>query len=495
MPREQVDRFVDCWPAECAHCCRGLAGTGVEDGPAVPYQVQDVRIVREVTQYDRHRVHCAHCGHSTLGPLPAEVVHSQYGPGLTALVAMCSGVFHLARREVERFCHEVCGVSVSVGSVQKLCEEVSAGLAAPVQELTEAIRRQAAVGMDETGWRDKFQHRYLWRVGCALGSVFKIGRRTAAVGQSLLGATFTGCVMTDRYGGYDWIPAKRRQYCWAHLDRDGQGLVELGKAAATYGRAVRQAAQAVFARWRNFQRAGGGPEARLALQAALKPVQTTLRPVLERGCRSRSKKVVNICSDMWLGWDGLWLFSVQQGIEPTNNGSERDVRRAVLWRRRSLGTHSDSGAAFVERMLSVSATCRRQARSPLTYLTAVADALRSGQPMPSLLPPADHEPAGDGACSEMPPQPAPNRSASARSSFPGPEATALPTAPAPSPRSPSAGRSGPAAATGASRPAGLPAAPPLSGAAIPSTRPVTSTARRPRPRPRGHPLAPLGASP
>lgn len=466
VPRDQVDRFVECWPTQCRHCHHPLpeVDARIELGPAVPYQVQDVRIVREVTQYEQHRVQCPHCGRGTLGSLPAEVVHSQYGPGLTAMVAMCSGVFQLARREVARFCHEACGVPVSVGSVQKMCEEFSAGLAAPVQELTEAIRQQAGVGMDETGWRDRFRRRYLWRVGCALGSVFKIGTRAAAVGKGLLGATFAGCVMTDRYAGYDWLPAKRRQVCWAHLARDGQGLVELGKAAAEYGRAIRNAAKAVSRLWRDFKRAGGGPQARSALQASLQPVKKKLQPVLERGCGSRTKKVFNLCTAMLKGWDSLWLFSVQDGMEPTNNASERDLRRAVLWRRRSLGTHSDNGAAFVERMLSVSSTCRRQGRSPLVYLTEVAYALRSGQLVPSLLP-------------ETPPQPARDEPPWAAISLAGPEVTASPPA------------------LGLTQPAGLPTTPTSSGAAI--ARPAASAAgqRPPHRWAQGHPLIPLGASP
>ena len=55
-------------------------------------------------------------------------------------------------------------------------------LAGPVEDLTQVIRRQPAVGRDETGWRDRLQRRHLWRVGCPLGSIFKIGTRAAEVG-------------------------------------------------------------------------------------------------------------------------------------------------------------------------------------------------------------------------------------------------------------------------------------------------------------------------
>lgn len=46
------------------------------------------------------------------------------------------------------------------------------------------------------------------------------------------------------------------------------------------------------------------------------------------------------------------------GLEPTNNRAERALRHAVLWRRASLGTQSEQGSFFVERLLTVCATPR-----------------------------------------------------------------------------------------------------------------------------------------
>ena len=394
VPPEQVDHLVPCFPGQCGHCQARLSPeVCAEDGAPLSCQVYDVEIRRHVTQYDQHRLVCPQCGGSTLGSLPPEAAHSRYGPSLTALVAVLSGVSQLARREVSRLCSELFGVPVSVGSVQKLCEQVSAAVAAPVEALGAAIRQQAVVGMDETGWRVKHKLRYLWVAWSAIGSIYKVGTRAAKVGQDLLGADFAGCVMTDRYKGYNWIPPERRQWCWSHLDRDAQALIDLGKAAADYGRGIHRAAVAVFQAWRDFQQAGEGPEARGAMQAALVPAQKALRPLLLRGSRSRTRKVVNLCKAMAESWDSLWLFCYREGVEPTNNGSERRMRRGVQWRKKSLGTHSAGGAAFAERMLAVTDTCRQQGRSPLTYVTAAAEALRAGTPSPSLLPDGPGEPS------------------------------------------------------------------------------------------------------
>jgi transposase len=57
-----------------------------------------------------------------------------------------------------------------------------------------------------------------------------------------------------------------------------------------------------------------------------------------------------------------------------------------LWRKSSGGTDSKAGSRFVERMLSVVATCRQQNRNVLELLTACCAARLAGSAAPSLLP-------------------------------------------------------------------------------------------------------------
>ena len=42
--------------------------------------------------------------------------------------------------------------------------------------------------------------------------------------------------------------------------------------------------------------------------------------------------------------DALWVFLLEHGVETTNNRSERALRFAVMWRKRSQGTNSDKGS-------------------------------------------------------------------------------------------------------------------------------------------------------
>ena len=85
-------------------------------------------------------------------------------------------------------------------------------------------------------------------------------------------------------------------------------------------------------------------------------------------------------------WESLWTFVRVEGVEPTNNNAERPLRRAVIWRRKSFGTQSESGSRFVERSLTVVTTLRQQGRDVLEYLTTVCTVASVSASSPCLLP-------------------------------------------------------------------------------------------------------------
>lgn len=81
----------------------------------------------------------------------------------------------------------------------------------------------------------------------------------------------------------------------------------------------------------------------------------------------------------------LWAFLDHDGVDPTNNASERSLRHAVIWRKLSFGTQSERGSRFVETMLSVIETCRQQKRNVFAFVTAAVEAHFARRPAPLLL--------------------------------------------------------------------------------------------------------------
>ena len=65
--------------------------------------------------------------------------------------------------------------------------------------------------------------------------------------------------------------------------------------------------------------------------------------------------------------------------------AERGLRGAVIYRKLSLGSQSEAGEHMIERLLSISQTCRLQKRSMLAYLTDALTATARGEPLPTLV--------------------------------------------------------------------------------------------------------------
>ena len=206
--------------------------------------------------------------------------------------------------------------------------------------------------------------------------------RGSVVIKGLLGEDFGGRLVSDRWSAYSWVPPERRQVCWAHLRRDFQAVADWNGPGRAVADQVLTVMDEVFALW---HQARDRLELREWLVEQVAPLHHDVRALLEAGLLVRDPKLPTLSRQLLKLWPALWTFVTAVGVEPTNNRAEQAIRPAVLWRKGSFGTQSDDGAHFVERMLSVAATCKQQGRSLLDYLTAVCTAAQQGQPIPLVL--------------------------------------------------------------------------------------------------------------
>jgi len=188
---------------------------------------------------------------------------------------------------------------------------------------------------------------------------------------------------SDRHSSFEWIEPAWRQICWSHLERDFQAMIDRGGAGEATGRALLRLARRMF-RWWHRVRDGTIDRGRFKTIAAR--LRREVKAALEGGLSCGCAKTAATCFEILKVEEALWTFVRVEGVEPTNNGSERALRHAVIWRRISGGTDSADGSRFVERMLTVVATCRQQKRNVLDYLSSCFEAHLRGHKVPSLLP-------------------------------------------------------------------------------------------------------------
>jgi transposase len=385
LPAEHVDEVIVVVPEHCRHCQQPLPESSGRRRRVWRHQVVELLpLAVWVTEYQMAVRRCAQCGKRTRADLPAGVPRRPFGARLTAVIALLSGGYRLSRREVRQLLADLWQVRLSLGAVVRQ-EQVQSAALAPVVEGAQAVVQQAAVvNIDETGWRQAQQRAWLWTAVTATLTVFRIDRsRGGAVVDTLLRADYAGVVGSDRWSAYNRFPAEQRALCWAHLKRDFQSLVDRGGEAAPIGRWGLAEVARLFAVWHRFR---AGECRREELQRRLIPLQARLGRLLRRGQGNADHKAVGLCRELRKWWPALWTFARVEGAEPTNNGAERALRPAVLWRKGSFGSDSEAGSRFAERRLTVVASCRQQRRPLLDFLVAAGEAALQGSPPPSLLP-------------------------------------------------------------------------------------------------------------
>jgi hypothetical protein len=106
-----------------------------------------------------------------------------------------------------------------------------------------------------------------------------------------------------------------------------------------------------------------------------------------RGCAC--SKTAAVCRELLARKEALWTFAYVDGVEPTNNEGEREIRHPVAYRKLCYGTDSAQGSKFVGNIMTVVGTLRRQGRAALPFLAACCDAFRKATPPPSPFAPSD----------------------------------------------------------------------------------------------------------
>jgi len=379
VPPEQIKQAISVKPPACRQCGQALHG---EDPQPRRHQVAEIPPIQpEVTEYRLHRLTCTACGARTSASLPAGIPTGAFGPRLQSVLAILAGGYRLGKRPIRQLAQDLFGLSISTGMIAKLERSTADALQQPMAELEGYVRTQHA-NVDETSWREARQKAWLWVAATSLVTVFHIAAtRCGKVAGQLLGSAYRRVVTSDRGKAYNGF--RRRQFCWSHLRRDFQAMIDRQNSGEAVGKRLLDLSDRMFAWW---HRVRDGTLNRSSFRVYISGLRAEVRKALARGAACGCPQAAATCRDLLAHEPKLWAFVWHEGVEPTNNAAERALRHAVLWRKGSGGTDSQRGSRFAERILSVRETCRQQGRGLLSYLVECCQAHLEGKAAPSLLP-------------------------------------------------------------------------------------------------------------
>jgi transposase len=386
LPPRRIDHYVHHVPSHCRHCQADLPrDPGPNDPLPAWHQVAELPpMTAIVTEHQAHARTCRECGRLTRAAFPAGVREHVIGPRLAAVMSYLAGRCHDGRRVVLEMVQDLFGVPFSLGSVANYETRMTAALADAHQQALSAVRSSPVKHVDETGWKQAGRLRWLWTATTANAATFAIQDARSWEGTcALLGVDGgSGVVCSDRHHAYSPLDVRRRQICWAHLQRDFLKWSQKGRQTRLLGDDGQAVCKQVFGLWRDFRQ---GTRSRRQLRRGVSRLRKRLRQVLTWALRCGDASAVAFCRKLLRLEPALWTFARVEGVEPTNNPAERALRAAVLWRKNSFGCQGEGGCQFVERMLSVVQTLRLQGRKVLEFLTATLTAHRQSRPLPTLI--------------------------------------------------------------------------------------------------------------
>jgi len=349
-----------------ARCACGNTPFALTTPYYTPQVLELPPITMEVPHWVLHQGWCADCGRWSKARVPAEHA-TGYGPRFSALMAEVAGAYGNGRRIVQTLCASVLQVPISLGAIQTGLDRVAQAIEPHYPAIATQVRHAVVNYIDETPWFLARRLQWLWvRVSDTAAFYMMHPHRSQEAFAALIDA-WAGILVSDGYGVYrNWVQA--RQTCRAHLIRAARGLAERQHVAL-----------AACGTWALAELQ------RLCPMATAPPTGGEWRAWYARLCKlidqyhDRADEAGRFARRLLREMDSLWVFLAQHGVEPTNNRAERALRFGVLGRKRALGTASDKGNHWVERLLSLKETCRLHARATYTVLVDAITSFFHGQ--------------------------------------------------------------------------------------------------------------------
>jgi transposase len=381
VPVDQCKEVIVCQPQACRRCGGTVKQTDVQPRRHQVWEIPP--IVPVIVEYQLFTGRCACCGITTQAELPQGVPRGQCGPRLAAFTGLLMGHFRQSRRRAAAFISDLLNVPCSAAWTVKIQNRVSEALEQPYNDLKSQLSAQRQLFVDESPTKQGNDKAWTWVAVASTFTVFGIFLSRGRESLKALVGNYSGIIINcDRAKMY--LDGKTLQWCWAHLKRDIQKLIDYrNNQVKRLGHDLMRQEKRLFHLWWRYK---SGELKWRTFRRHVLPIKKEFNSLLIRGKFSGNPKLVGFCEELLSHRDWLWTFTNIQGIEPTNNEAERSLRPAVIHRKLTFGTQSDAGSRFLERIMTVTETCRRQKRSSFDYLVDAISAHFHKNEAPSLVP-------------------------------------------------------------------------------------------------------------
>lgn len=324
-------------------------------------------------------------GQIHIAPIPDDIRKAGLlGADVTAAVAFMKGGCHMSYTTIQKFLKELMKLDISRGMLCKAIQKVSKALTPSYNQLAQRLPNESQVNVDETGHHDDGRLHWTWCFDTPDYSLFKIDKsRGSKVLEEMLGKDFAGIIGADYWGAYRKYARLfdvRLQYCMAHLIREIRFLAEHKvKKVSRWANKLLEWLKKLFdtLHRRNI----------LTAKGYLRSMEKIKDGFLNRMRRAPNHPLTKKLARRFRGEaaENYFRFLTDPNVEPTNNGTERQIRPVVIDRKITQGTRGDAGMRWCERIWTIIATCKKQQRNVFDFIHESVIAHWSRQKCPLLI--------------------------------------------------------------------------------------------------------------
>ena len=321
-----------------------------------------------VTEHRSRKYRDPKTGRIYIAPLPESISKGGLlGADMTAAIAFMKGRCHMSYTTIQTFFEELIQIDLSRGMLCKATHKVSKALDTSYQQLVERLPHESNLGIDETGHHNEGKLYWTWCFQTPDYSVFHIDKsRGSCVLIDILGESFEGIIGCDYWGAYRKYArlfGVQMQYCMTHLIREVRFLAEHSiKKLSHWGHDLLEWLKKLF---KTLYRRD-----KLTAKGYLQSMGKIKEGFLSRMRRPPNHPLAKKLAKRFKGKaaEQYFRFLSDLEVEPTNNGTEREIRHSVIDRRITQGTCGNAGMRWCERIWTILATCKKQNRNVFNFI-------------------------------------------------------------------------------------------------------------------------------
>lgn len=354
---EKVDFKKRVFLHHCPDCGGVLGRTDSIDS----HTVEDIpylgEIKTEVTEYQCERQWCGNCAKEVVAT-PAEVIpNSRLGIFLIIQVLIWKYACRMPIGVMVETLNQSYGLIITTGAVVDILKRAKRWFGVEYQTLLKIIRGSPIKHADETGWRINGLNGWLWAFLTRTEVYYTIEQtRGGGVAKAVLADSKEDDVLVrDDYSAYTNLKLNQ-QSCWAHLKRVTKEAAEKDNASEEI-KVLYQQLMEMFAALQIITSLPFDYKKRLSFYQAC---QFALTQVVDQTFESEDAKDIQtrIKNQQKTNHNNLLTALLFEDVPLTNNLAERQIRPAVVARKISGGSRSNTGAETFAVNMSVIQTIK-----------------------------------------------------------------------------------------------------------------------------------------